>query len=156
MNRAVYTGELSEAQLTDLVTLLRPEAPHAVLERVDDIAFPGPADPLDPATWNEARIFGPGLELHWVRQGEGFRAVLTREDGRDGAGLQQVESLTEYEREEYSYYLWGEDDRRIGRLLDYRSIPGTGRAQVVVAEFYDDAAELRHWRYVRFKREGDE
>ena len=156
MNRAVYAGDLTAAQLTDLVTSLRPESPHAVLERVDDITFPGPSDPLDPTAWNEGRIFGPGLELHWVQQGEGFRAVLTREDGEDGAGLQQIETLVEYEREEHSYFLWGEDDRRIGRLLDYRSIPGKGRAQVVAAEFCDDAGELRHWRYVRFKREDDE
>jgi len=91
-----------------------------------------------------------------LRDGTGFRTVLTREDDGDGEGLPEVESLDGYERQERAYYLWGEEDTRIGRRMDYRAIPGKGRAQLVVAEFYDERGDLRHWRYVRFQREGSQ
>jgi hypothetical protein len=155
MNAALYAGDLTADELDALATALRPQAPHTIVERVDTFNFPGSDEPLQPTRWDEGRIFGPGLELHWARRDGGFRAVLTREDGGDGTGLPQTESLADYERREYTYYLWGEDDVRIGQRLTYGSIPGKGRAQLVVAEFYDQAGELRHWRYVRFQREGE-
>ena len=156
MAARIYADVLTAEELETLVEKLRPRAPYAVVERVDEIAFPGSDEPIDPAAWDEGRIFGPDLELHWARQRNGFRAVLTREDDGDGSGLPQIESLGEpgYERQEHAYYLWREADTRIGRRMNYRAIPGKGRAQLVVAEFYDEARELRHWRYVQFQREG--
>ena len=156
MGARIYAGVLTAEDLQALVAELRPQAPHAVLERVDNIDFPDRDETIDPAVWDEGRIFGPGLELHWARQENIFWAVLTREDDGDGSGLPQIESLGEpgYERQEHTYFLWGEEDTRIGRKMEYRAIPGKGRAQLVVAEFYDEAGELRHWRYVRFQREG--
>jgi len=155
MAARIYADVLSSEKLRALVEKLRPKAPYAVVERVDDIDFPGSDEPIDPAAWEEGRIFGPDLELHWARKGERFRAVLTREDTEEGESLPEVESLDQgYKREEHAYYLWGEDDTRIGRRMDYRTIPGKGRAQLVVAEFYDERGDLCHWRYVRFQREG--
>ena len=156
MAAKIYAGVLTPEGLRALVERLRPKAPHAVLERVDDIGFPAGSETIEPSAWEEGRIFGPDMELRWAREGESFRAVLTREDGGDGEGLPEVESLNETcERQEHAYYLWGEEDNRIGRKMEYRSIPGGGRAQLVVAEFYSEAGELCHWRYVRFKREVD-
>ena len=150
----IYAHVLTAEELKALVEKLRPRAPYAVVERVNDIDFPGTDEPINPAAWDEGRIFGPNLELHWARKGGQFRAVLTREDNGDGEMLPEVESLDQgYNREEYAYYLWGEGDTRIGRKMDYRAIPGKGRAQLVVAEFYDERGDLRHWRYVRFQRE---
>lgn len=155
MDPAIYTGDVTAEELSDLAAALRPEAPHTVVERVDSIGFPGPDEALQSVAWDEGCIFGAGLELRWARQETGFRAVLTREDDGDGFGLTAAESLAGYERREHTYYLWGEDDIRIGRQLRYGSIPDKGRAQLVVAEFYDEAGELRHWRYIRFQREED-
>lgn len=156
MTAAVYAGDLTPEKLTVLVNDLRSTAPHAVLQRVDDIAFPGPSDAFEPAAWDEGRVFGLPLELRWVRRGDHFRVVLTTQNEENREGFQLIESLDQYHSEDHCYYLWGENDRRIGRSLDYHSVPGEGRAQVVTREFYDDASELRHWRYVRFKREDEE
>jgi len=150
----IYAGILTAEELRALVNKLRSQAPYAVLERVDDIDFPAGDEAIDPTIWDEGRVFGPGLELHWSREEENFRAVLTREDNGNGEGLPEVESLNEvHKRQEYAYHLWSEEDTRIGRHMDYRAIPGKGRAQLVVAEFYDERGDLRHWRYVRFQRE---
>jgi hypothetical protein len=155
MAARIYARVLTAEELQALVEKLRPHAPYAVLERVDDIDFPASDEAIDPTAWDEGRVFGSGLELHWSREGENFRTVLTREDSGDGEGLPEVESLNEaYKREEHAYYLWGEEDTRIGRRMDYRAIPGKGRAQLVVAEFYDERSDLHHWRYIRFQREG--
>ncbi len=158
MAARIYVGVLTAEELHTLVGKLRSHAPYAVLERVDDIDFPAGDEAIDPAAWDEGRIFGPDLELHWSQEGEQFRAVLTREGDEDSQELLQklseVESLDEaYKRQEHAYYLWGEEDTRIGRRMDYRAIPGKGHAQLVVAEFYDEHGDLCHWRYVRFQRE---
>ncbi|HEB77290.1 MAG TPA: hypothetical protein ENI90_02040 [Methylothermaceae bacterium] len=157
MAARIYAGEVTADGLETLVENLRPQAPYAVLEKVDDVGFPAGSEAIDPAAWDEGHIFGPALELHWSCIGDDFRAVLTREDDGDGDGLPQVELLEEpgYERKEHAYYLWGEEDTRIGRKMEYHAIPGGGRVQLVVAEFYDGAGELRHWRYVRLQREED-
>jgi len=154
MSPTIHAGDVTAEELNDLAETLRPDAPHSVVERVDRTSFPGPDEPLQPADWDEGRIFGTGIELHWARQGTDFWAVLTREDGGDSIGLAPAEPLTDYERFEHAYFLWGEEDIRIGRQLEYGSIPGKGRAQLMVAEFYDEAGELRHWRYVRFQTGG--
>jgi len=156
MAAKVYAGVLTAEALRALVEQWRAQAPYAVLEQVDDIDFPTGDEPINPEAWDEGRIFGPGFEVRWLRDGTGFRTVLTREDDGDGEGLPEVESLDGYERQERAYYLWGEEDTRIGRRMDYRAIPGKGRAQLVVAEFYDERGDLRHWRYVRFQREGSQ
>jgi len=153
MAARIYGGVLTPEELKALIGKVHPQAPYAVLERVDDIDFPAGDEAIDPAAWDEGRVFGSGFELHWSREGESFRALLTREDDGDGEGLPEVESLEAYKRQEYAYYLWGEEDTRIGRRMDYRAISGKGRAQLAVAEFYDERGDLRHWRYVQFKSE---
>jgi len=156
MTAHIHADKVTADLLRDLVARLRSQAPHTILERVSDIDFPAPDEDWDPTNWDEGRIFGPSLELHWARQDGGFRAVLTREDEGKGTDLPLLEVLdeSEYERQEYAYYLWGEQDTRIGREIAYRSVPGKGRAQLVAAEFYDKSGELYHWRYVCFRREG--
>jgi len=154
MAARIYAGMLTVEELKALVERLRPKAPYAVVERVDDIDFPASDEAINPAAWEEGRIFGPDLELHWVQEEERFRAVLTREDNEGEKVLPEVGSLGPgYKREEHAYYLWGEKDTRIGRRMEYRAIPGKGRAQLVVAEFYDECGDLHHWRYVRLQRE---
>lgn len=156
MALAVYCGTVTPDALGALVGTLRPGSPHCILERPDHIDFPAAAEPVEPAQWDEGRIFGLDFELHWARRGEEFRVALTRDDGGSGEGLSPVSSLPPgLDREEHGYYLWGEDDARIGRGLEYRSIPGAGRAKLTVAEFYDGAGQLRHWRYTGLGREVD-
>ena len=96
MPAAIYVGTLSAEALDALLGKLRPQAPHAILERPDKIDFPGPDEPLSPLDWEEGRIFGDPLELRWGRRGDGFRVVLTCEEAGDGhEGLRRGENLGE-------------------------------------------------------------
>lgn len=151
MPAAIYAGDFSVASLFGLVEKLRSHTPHAILERVDAIEFPGENEPFELEQWNEGRIFGESLELRWTRRGDQFRVILTCEQGSVEDGLTEIETLGDSEI--HTYYLWGEGDIRIGRTLAYRSIPGPGRGQLVVAEFYDATGNLHHWRYLCFQRE---
>lgn len=151
MPTAIYAGELSANQLLTLVEKLRPQAPHTILERVDAIDFPEESEPFNPEIWSEGRIFGKPLEVRWARRGDQFHVIVTCEQGSVNSGLTEIEILGKPEN--HAYYLWGEGDIRIGRILEYRSIPGPGRGQLVVAEFYNAIGDLHHWRYVCFQRE---
>ncbi|MEW6399741.1 MAG: hypothetical protein AB1503_11365 [Bacillota bacterium] len=153
MDPAVYSGDIDADGLKSLIASLRPQAPYAVLQRVDAVGFPGAEEVFDPVEWEEGRIFGPGVELHWQRGSWGFRVALTREDGGEGAGLAPVPLPAHLRRQEHGYYLWGEDETRIGRSLRYLSLAGHGRPRLTVAEFYDQNRELCHWRYVGMGRE---
>ena len=153
MATAIYAGEVNAETLIALIRELRIQAPHTVVESPAEISFPSPDDELDAPIWEHGRIFGEPLELRWCRQGDEFYVVLTCEDTNNinKADLMQIEILDTPEVN--AYYLWGEDDVRIGRPIAYRSIAQGGRAQLVVAEHYDSTGDLHHWRYMYFKRE---
>lgn len=153
MNLQLYIGDLDGDGLTTLLTSLRPTAPYAILQRVDAIDFPAREETFDPTQWEEGRIFGPGLDFHWQRKSEAFRVVLTREDGGESGGLALVPVPDGLRREEHTYYLWGEDESRVGRSVRYRCLAGSGRPQLTVAEFYDEDGRLYHWRYVAMGRQ---
>ncbi len=154
MGARVYVADLSLAQLAQVISALRPDAPFAILERLDDLSFPAPNSLPAVEEWDKGWLFGPPLELRWERQGEVCHAVLTLADDHDApAGFgEPVKSLPPGETHEY--YLWGEEDHRVSRRLVYEALPPGGRARLAVEEFRDpESAELVFYRYVAMRRE---
>jgi len=153
MGAKVYDTNLSAQRLTEVAAELRPEAPFAILERPDDLLFPAPEVLPAVGGWDKGWLFGPTLELRWERQGATFHVVLTLADSRD-APADFGEGRILPDGEICEYYLWGEDDRRIGRQLAYRALPAGGRAKLAVEEFRDpESHELLFYRYAGMRRE---
>ncbi|MCZ7575157.1 MAG: hypothetical protein M5U01_41945 [Ardenticatenaceae bacterium] len=153
MGTRVYIANLTQEQLSEIASALRPGAPFAILERLDGLMFPATDVPLAIGEWEKGWLFGSALELRWEQQGSTFRAVLTLTDSQDAPADfgEPVETLPAGEIHEY--YLWGEDDPSIGRQLVYRALPPGGRAKLVVEEFRDpDSAELLFYRYTGMRR----
>jgi hypothetical protein len=154
MGAHVYATDLTPKRLIELLTELRPEAPFAILERIDGLEFPGPGALPNVAAWDKGWLFGPALELRWERRGPALRTVLTLPDGRQAGEEfgEPVESLPAGEMCEY--YLWGEDDPSIGRRLNYQALAAGGRAKLVVEEFRDpESFVLLFYRYAGMRRE---
>lgn len=154
MSAQVYVADLSPEQLTRVATELRPEAPFAILERLDGLCFPARDVLPAVAEWDKGWLSGPALELRWERQGATFHAVLTVTDGHGALADfgEPVKALPPGETHEY--YLWGENDHSVGRQLVYQALPPSGRAKLVVEEFRDqESAELLFYRYVEMRRE---
>lgn len=144
MSLRVYTAELAADALTQLIGTVRDEAPFAIVERPDEVEFPGPSDGIDAATWAVGHVFGPQVELHWEKAGAkcSVRLANTQED-TPPPGFSQVLSLDVAE-ETVWYYL---------REGDEGTIPGQGRGQLGVMEYRDEEGRLVFYRYVGLKRE---
>lgn len=88
-----------------------------------------------PDQWLHGRIFGPAFELRWEWKGETYHARLIGE--RDpGAPFCPWPALADTEARETGSYLWGKDEIRIGRRLEYRAVAkANGRLRLVRREF---------------------
>lgn len=135
MTEQIWIADLTAQQLLEWLKPPRTEAPFAILERVDAIDFPGPSEAIAPDQWSHGRIFGPAFELRWERRGEAYRARLTGEQD-PGAPFDPWPALADTETFETGSYLWGKDEVRIGRQLEYRAAPkGNGRLRLARREF---------------------
>ena len=158
MSASVCATDMDSGKLAETLAALRPHAPYAILERVDDLTFPSPDERIDQAWWPRGRIFGPDLDLRWEQQGEHYHVVLVHRDrnplpqGFNGPSL----DLSGCDAKQIAYYLWGAGEVRIGRRMDYRAMrPGPGREQLLVEEFRDrEDGRLVFHRYVEMRREG--
>ncbi len=135
MTESVWIADLTADQLTTWLKAPRTEAPFAILERIDAIDFPAREEEITPEQWTRGRIFGPGFELRWERQGEIYHARLTGTRGAE-APFAVWPELADTEMSDTSCYMWGRDEMRIGRRLDYRAVPkGEGRLRLSRREF---------------------
>jgi len=127
MTERIWLADLSADQLKQWLEPPRTEARFAILERIDSIDFPAPGEVIAPEQWVRGRIFGPAFELRWERRGEAYRARWTGE-GAPGAPFAEWTKIGEVEQSDAESYLWGSDEMRIGRRLEYRAMPdGEGR-----------------------------
>lgn len=156
----LYTAELSETAIGQAIQKARGAAvdSFAILERLDDVAFPGADASIVLADWERGRVFNEKLELSWERNGESYRAWITLEaDGIEPEADWGEPETYDWIVEERRVYLWGEDDPQIGRKMNYEAIRLAGgpndRAQVVLAAYHDlDTYRLRHYRYLQMQR----
>ena len=157
MSEQIWIADLTEDQLAAWLSPPRQQAPFAVLERIDALDFPVPEEAIDPAGWERGRIFGADFELRWERRGEAFH---TRWTGVAGPGepfaLWQA-GLARAVISDAGCYLWGPNEVRIGRRLEYRAVPeGKGRARLLRREFRrtsDGALVAERW--AGMEREAD-
>ncbi|MBI3013671.1 MAG: hypothetical protein HYY65_01095 [Candidatus Tectomicrobia bacterium] len=135
MTEQIWIASLTAHQLLEWLKPPRTEAPFAILERVDAIDFPGPSEAIAPDQWSHGRIFGQAYELRWERRGDVYRARLIGEQD-PGAPFGPWPALANTETFETGSYLWGKDELRIGRQLEYRAAPkGNGRLRLARREF---------------------
>ncbi|MBZ0161058.1 MAG: hypothetical protein K8G79_13160 [bacterium] len=135
MTEQIWIADLTAQHLLEWLKPPRAETPFAILERVDSIDFPARSEVIAPDQWLHGRIFGAAFELRWERRGEVYHTKLTGE--RDpGMPFSPWRSLADTETFETGSYLWGKDEVRIGRQLEYRAVPkGNGRLRLVQREF---------------------
>lgn len=156
MRDRIYAGDLDIATLETSVNALRLRASFAILERIDDIAFPIPAgEVIAVVQWPKGRLFAPGFELRWEQIGNVYRTILATDDGSTPpAGLTEEDILLPGEAaKDEKYYLWNESNPRLGHTLEYRCIPGKGNVKLAVREYRDDHGRLAFWRFVAMERE---
>jgi hypothetical protein len=154
MGAKVYAANLVAETLDSLVADLKAVAPYAILERLDRVKCPGLDEAWVAHEWASGRIFGEGLELCWESRGGVFHVVVCRDDGCVPAGLTECLDLDGYQSHVNYYYLWGEDEVRIGRRLEYCAIPGKGRPQLSVVEYrHRETGRLEFYRYADLRRE---
>jgi hypothetical protein len=154
MGAHVYAANLSLEQLAQAVTTLRPQAPFAILERLDNLSFPAQDILLSVKEWDKGWLFGRSLELRWEWQGDTSHAVLTMAEGHSAPAefCGPVKVLPPGETREY--YLWSEGDHRVGRRIKYEALSPGGRAKLVIEEFRDpQSAKLLFYRYLEMRRE---
>ncbi len=155
MSARVYASQLEAADLIRLLAELRAEAPFAVVERIDRLAFPAQDAPIDPLEWEHGRLFGPKVELRWEASEGRFRGWLTRTDGQaPPTGFELCRDFEGYEAEECDYLLRREGrEVNLSRPLHYEALePGERPAYLKVEEFYDQAGRLVYYRCVEMHR----
>lgn len=160
MKDAIYAGELTFEALQSVVDTYRPQAQFAILERIDDLAFPVPSsETVNVFRWPKGRLFAPLFELRWEQTNEAYRTIFTVEESGKNKGLPPnglvLQQVDEMEIEDRRYYLWDETNHRLGRTLRYECVPGQGNVQLTVREYRDERGRLVFWRYVEMKREGE-
>lgn len=158
MSERVFSGTLDLAGLQALVDACRPPARFAILERLDAIDFPPPQSETIPvAEWPKGRLFDEAFELRWEQMGQAYRVLLCGNGDlstlADGLSEQRLQPGRD---EVQTYYCWKEMDARLGRMLNYRCVPGKGNVKLFIREFRDDHGRLVFWRYLKMERDGGE
>jgi hypothetical protein len=136
MTERIWLADLTEPQLSEWLRPTRSQMPFAILERLDAIEFPASDDVIELKDWAQGRVFGPTRELRWERRGAAFWVRVT---GTDDPGLPFVvwSKLGDIETRQTYCYLWGKDEMRIGRRLEYRAMPdGSGRPCLLQRELW--------------------
>jgi len=155
MSAKVYVATMDAEGLTVLIAALRPQVPFAILERPDQVGFPGESETIAAADWPVGRVFGKKVELYWEQEDSAYQTRLTYAgEATPPPEFREMLSLDVPEPEAIWYYLWGEDEVAIGGRLDYsRVIPGRGRGRLGVVEYRDEAGRLVFYRYAGLRRE---
>ncbi len=150
----VFAGELRLAELQEAVNTLHRNARFCIVERIDDIDFAPQSEPVDVSRWPKGRVFDDAFELRWEWFGQVYRVMLaSASPAITISGLEEQE-LKSRENSPVEYYCWNETNKRLGRTLDYRCVPGQGDVKLAVREYHDDHGRLVFWRYSEMSREG--
>lgn len=156
MNEHVWTATLTAEQLERWLAPPRTDTPFAILERLTAIDFPGPNEKIIPSDWTQGRIFGPKFELRWEKQGNDYRAWLAGGHESTDFSIEPL-NLSEAKMHEMHCYLWGRDEMRIARQLDYRALPKKKRRpQLIRHEFRTANGTLIFFRLAGMKWESDQ
>ena len=135
MSEPAWIASLTGIQLAEWLKTPRTDAPFAILERIDTIDFPGSDEAIVPEAWLKGRIFGPAFELRWELRGEVYHSRLIG-DRAVNAPFTAWPGLTDAQALDVHCYVWGKDEMRIGRRLEYRTVPdGQGRLSLGRREF---------------------
>lgn len=137
------------------------EAQYAIVENLTDIQFPSPAEWIvDLAQWPKGRLFSSNFELRWEKISDGYQAVFVRE--KDFTIPEQVAAYFTHQvtelgqtfrlRRETSFYLWPEEEPRLGRRLYYQCLDSRRddsrqNIKLIVRQYYDQHGRLIFWRY---------
>jgi hypothetical protein len=135
MMEQAWVAEVSEERLTSWLKPPRRDAPFAILERIDCIAFPSSNEEIQVKEWTRGRIFGGAFELRWERKRSEYwvRVIGEREPE---TGLAPWTGLRDAEAVDTRCFCWGKDEVRIGRQMDYRCAgTGSGRLYVIRREY---------------------
>lgn len=143
MTDRLWTATLTGEQLAELLRTPREAAPFAILERVQAIDFPAPTEAVDPDAWDQGRVFGRPWELRWERHDGGYRAWLAGETEPEGDGWEELPRLQGTRAIESRCFLYGRDEMRLERPLEYRALgAGSGRPVLVRRELRDARGNL--------------
>jgi hypothetical protein len=150
----IWIAELSHEQLIGWLKPPRIDVPFSILERIDAIDFPACDEDIFPERWLKGRIFGSGFELRWERVQEIYQVRLT---GKNDPGHLFAEwpAAGDALTQNTNCYLWGENEMRIGRRLEFRSLPPSGgRLRLKRLEFrHKSNRSLIADRYIEMKWE---
>lgn len=156
MNEHLWTATLTAEQLERWLAPPRTDTPFAILERLTAIDFPGPNEKIALSDWQQGRIFGPKFELRWEKHDNDYYAWLAGEHESKDFTLMALD-LSEAKMHKAHCYLWGRDEMRIARQLDYRALPqDKGRPQLIRYEFRNTNGTLIFFRLAGMKWEGDQ
>lgn len=148
MTDRMWTATLTGDQLVRLLGTRCEVAPFAILERVDAIDFPPPNGAVEPDAWDQGRIFGGLWELRWERTDAGYRAWLIGENEPEGDGWEELPRLQGTQPVESRCFLFGLDEMRLERPLEYQALgSGSGRPVLVRREHRDERGDLVLVRY---------
>jgi len=136
MSDHVFAGQLSESELEALISALKGLLTDSVLEAVDQVVFDSLGEPIDLNRYDSGRVFGPDAEVRWERQDNVFYVVaigdintMTRAPKEHQLEL----DTNNFEKQQSSYYLWGEWNSKNPQWLE-ASIPHVFRYPSPAAE----------------------
>lgn len=154
-----------EETLQRAIDVLRPQARYAILESLVDIRFPRPESTvISVAEWPKGRIFTPEFELRWEKNEIAYRVVLAK--GKDlklpgdiPDNLFQPDnsvSAAFWKQDEKDFYLWAENEARLGRTLHYECLDNERNSnqenvQLKTRLYLDARGRLIFWRYISMR-----
>ena len=167
MTEHAYAGWLTEDDLRASIDELAVNLTHMILEAVDEVLFCDFHNEIDLRRYETGRIFGPGAEIRWQRDGAPFHTVFLGNVAQVGARFcthHIVISEETFDRQEKQYYLWGEWSVRlpewveasVPHIFNYPSPQGRGsfRRKMTSVEYINVASgELEFYRFTGTQEE---
>jgi hypothetical protein len=163
MKEEVYVADFDHVTLNQAIAVLREKARFAILERIDDIAFPKPAArPIEAEYWTKGKLFDSQFELRWELLDGKYRTIFSTEG--EVPPPDQLKDNKErldssgWEHTEPWYFLWDEKNNRLGRTLNYECLEPSAKddkrnVMLSVREYRDERGRLVFWRYMEMQRE---
>ncbi|MDZ7360743.1 MAG: hypothetical protein ONB46_08465 [candidate division KSB1 bacterium] len=163
MKEEVYAADFDHVTpLNQAIATLREKARFAILERIDDIAFPKPAaESIDAKKWTKGKLFDSQFELRWELLEGKYRTIFSTE-GKVPPPDQLKDKKanldsTAWDYTEPWYFLWDENNNRLGRTLHYECLEPSAKddkrnVMLRVREYRNERGRLVFWRYIEMQR----
>jgi hypothetical protein len=164
MKEEVYAADFDLVALNQAIAALREKARFAILERIDNIAFPKPAArPIEAEKWTKGKLFDSQFELRWELLDGKYRTIFSTEGEvpppdqlKDNKANLDSTGWEQTERDPW-YFLWDETNNRLGRTLNYECLEPSAKndkrnVMLCVREYRDERGRLVFWRYVEMQR----